>query len=267
MTRFLSLSSGSNGNCYYLGNDKVSMLIDFGIGGRTVGRRLASHDLSIKDVDMVLITHEHMDHIRYLGGFTEKFHKAVFTTAALHNVLDKHFCTVGKLGGCVRETTPGIETECMGVKFTPFSVPHDARDTVGYYIDFFGDTFTVATDVGYVTDDLVHYCSISQHLIVESNYDPGMLATGPYTPELKKRIMEEKGHLSNEQTADLLRRSWPKGLESVFLCHLSANNNTPSLAFESARTALNSVGGEQVTLYALPRREPSPLFIFDHTNS
>lgn len=266
MTKFISLSSGSNGNCYYLGNDRASLLIDLGIGGRTINRRLAAHDISLAKVDMVLVTHEHMDHIRYLGGFIERFHKVVFATQNLHKVLDWHFCTAGKLGGCVMETTPGVETECAGVKFTPFSVPHDARDTVGYYIDFFGDTFTFITDVGMVTEDAVHYCSMAEHLIVESNYDPGMLVTGPYTPQLKKRIMEEKGHLSNEQTADLIRRSYHKGLKSVFLCHLSANNNTPSLAFDSARSALNSVGGEDVTVYALPRREASPLFIFDGQN-
>ena len=263
MTKFVSLSSGSNGNCYYIGNDKVSLRIDFGIGGRTVNRRLGAHDISLSKVDMVLLTHEHMDHIRYLGGFTERFHKVVFATTALHKVLEHHFCTVGKLNGCVRETTPGVETECMGVKFTPFSVPHDARDTVGYYIDFDGQTFTFVTDVGMVTDDVVKYCRKAAHIIVESNYDPGMLDTGPYTPELKKRIKEEHGHLSNEQTADLLRRCYHDGLKSVFLCHLSANNNTPSLAFDSARAALNSVGGEEVTLYALPRREASPLFIFE----
>ena len=263
MTKFISLSSGSNGNCYYIGNEQVSLLIDVGIGGRTINRRLAGHDLSAAQVDMVLVTHEHMDHIRFLGGFTQKYKKAVFVTGELHKVLDRHFATAGRLDGYVRETTPGVQTECMGVKFTPFSVPHDARDTVGYYIDFFGETFTFVTDVGKVTDDVVKYCSISNRLIVESNDDPGMLVTGPYTPELKKRIAEEHGHLSNEQTADLLRRSWHSGLKSVFLCHLSANNNTPAIAFDSARAALNSVGGEEVTLCALPRREASPLFIFD----
>ena len=263
MIKFISLSSGSNGNCYYIGSEKASLLIDLGIGGRTINRRLNAHDISLSDVDMVLVTHEHMDHIRYLGGFTECFHKVVFATSNLRKVLDRHFCTAGKLDGYIKETTPGVETECMGVKFTPFSVPHDARDTVGYYIDFFGQTFTFVTDVGKVTDDVVKYCSKAAHLIVESNYDPGMLVTGPYTPELKKRIMEEHGHLSNEQTADLLRRSYHDGLKSVFLCHLSANNNTPSIAFDSARAALNSVGGDEVTLYALPRREASPLFIYD----
>lgn len=263
MIKFISLSSGSNGNCYYIGSEKVSLLIDLGIGGRTINRRLNAHDISLSDVDMVLVTHEHMDHIRYLGGFTERYHKVVFATSNLRKVLDRHFCTAGKINGYIKETTPGVETECMGVKFTPFSVPHDARDTVGYYIDFFGQTFTFVTDVGKVTDDVVKYCSKASHLIVESNYDPGMLVTGPYTPELKKRIMEEHGHLSNEQTADLLRRSYHDGLKSVFLCHLSANNNTSSIAFDSARSALNSVGGDEVTLYALPRREASPLFIYD----
>ena len=263
MVRFISLSSGSNGNCYYIGNESVSLLIDMGIGPRTVARRLAAHDIALGKVDMVLVTHEHMDHIRYLGGFTQRFKKTVFVTERLHAVLSKHFATVGKLDGYVRETNPGEEMECLGVKFTPFQVPHDARDTGGYYIDFFGETFTVVTDVGMVTDDVVNYCSKAQHIIIESNYDPGMLVTGPYTPELKKRIAEEHGHLSNEQTADLIKRCYHPELESVFLCHLSANNNTHSIAFESARAALNSVGGDEVTLYALPRREASPLFIYD----
>lgn len=263
MVRFISLSSGSNGNCYYIGSEKVSLLIDIGIGPRTVARRLAAHDIALNKVDMVLVTHEHMDHIRYLGGFTQRFQKTVFATKKLHSVLKKHFATEGKLDGFVRETEPGVETECCGIRFTPFQVPHDARDTVGYFIDFEGETFTFVTDVGMVTDDVVNYCRRSQHIIIESNYDPGMLVTGPYTPELKKRISEEHGHLSNEQTADLIKRSFHPELESVFLCHLSANNNTPSIAFESARAALNSVGGEEVTLYALPRRAASPLFIYD----
>ena len=263
MISFLSLSSGSNGNCYYIGSEKVSLLIDMGVAPRTAARRLAAHDISLGKVDFVLLTHEHMDHIRFLGGFTQRFQKTIFATKKLHAVLRKHFATAGKLDGFVRETDPCVETECLGVKFTPFPVPHDAHDTVGYYIDFMGETFTVVTDVGMVTDDVVKYCSMAQHLIIESNYDPGMLVTGPYTPELKRRIAEEHGHLSNEQTADLIKKAFHPGLESVFLCHLSANNNTPSLAFESARAALNEVGGEEVTLYALPRREASPLFIYD----
>ena len=263
MVSFISLSSGSNGNCYYIGNEKVSLLIDFGIGCRTAAKRLATRDIKLKDVDFVLVTHEHMDHIRYLGGFVERFQKVVFATANLHRVLDNHFCTVGKLTGFVKDTVPGVETECMGVKFTPFSVMHDARDTVGYHIDFFGETFTFITDIGQVTDEVIGYCRKAKHLIVESNYDVEMLWNGPYAESLKRRIVEDHGHLSNDQTAELLKRSFHEGLESVYLCHLSANNNTPAIAEKSARKALDSVGGEAVPVLALPRREASQVFSFE----
>ena len=263
MTRFVSLSSGSNGNCYYIGNDDVSFLIDVGIGGRTIRKRLAQLGIDVSTVDFVLVSHDHVDHIRYLGSFTEHYHKPLFATKELHRALDSHFCTRGRLYGCVKEIEAGVTTECLGVKFTPFRVPHDAHDTVGYYIDFFGTTFTFITDVGAVTDEVVDYCSKAAHLIVESNYDRDMLLNGPYPPELQRRIMNGHGHLSNGQTAELLRKVAGKDVQSVFLCHLSENNNTPELALQSASVALQEAGATHILLKALPRRTCSELFEFE----
>ena len=263
MTRFVSLSSGSNGNCYYIGNDDVSFLIDVGIGGRTIRKRLGLLGIDINDVDFVLVSHDHVDHIKYLGSFTEHYHKPVFATKELHRALDSHFCTRGRMYGCVKNTEAGVTSECLGVKFTPFRVPHDAHDTVGYHIDFFGTTFTFITDLGSVTDEVVSYCSMASHLIVESNYDPDMLQYGPYTAELKRRIRNGHGHLSNEQAADLIRSVAGKDVQSVFLCHLSENNNTPELALESASAALKDAGATHILLKALPRRTCSELFEFE----
>ena len=263
MTRFVSLSSGSNGNCYYIGNDDVSFLIDVGIGGRTIRKRLSLLGIDINDIDFVLVSHDHVDHIKYLGSFTEHYHKPVFATKELHVALDNHFCTRGKMYGCIKNVEAGVQAECLGVKFTPFRVPHDAHDTVGYHIDFFGTTFTFITDLGAVTDDVLKYCGMASHLIVESNYDPGMLATGPYTPELKRRIRNGFGHLSNDQTAELLRKVAGDDVQSVFLCHLSENNNTPELALESASAALKDAGATHILLKALPRRTCSELFEFE----
>ena len=263
MTRFISLSSGSNGNCYYIGNDDVSFLIDVGIGGRTIRKRLAQLGIDVSTVDFVLVSHDHVDHIRYLGSFTEHYHKPLFATKELHRALDSHFCTRGRLYGCVKEIEAGVTTECLGVKFTPFRVPHDAHDTVGYYIDFFGTTFTFITDVGAVTDEVVDYCSKAAHLIVESNYDRDMLLNGPYPPELQRRIMNGHGHLSNGQTAELLRKVAGKDVQSVFLCHLSENNNTTELARQSASAAQQEAGATHILLKALPRRTCSELFEFE----
>ena len=141
-------------------------------------------------------------------------------------------------------------------------MPHDAKDTVGFYIDFYGETFTFITDVGTVTDDVVYYSSKAKHLIIESNYDLDMLLRGKYTPELKNRIITGNGHLSNDQTASILKRAYNKDLKTVFLCHLSENNNTPEIAKRTAEEALKEVGGDSISVYPLPRRSASEIFEF-----
>lgn len=260
MVKFISLSSGSNGNSYYIGNDTTALLIDVGVGARTIKRRLAEHDLSVDSVKMVLVTHDHVDHIKHLGSFTERYGLPVFATEKLKRALSYHFCTRGRLGGCVRSLKLDERTEWEGVQFTPFQVPHDATETVGYYINFFGTKFTFLTDLGEPTDVAVKYASMADNLIVESNYDVDMLMRGDYTAALKMRIMQNNGHLSNEQTASLLKRAYHKSLKNIYLCHLSQNNNTPALAYESAKDALSSIGvkvGSDVMLYCLPRCEAS----------
>ena len=262
MVRFLSLSSGSNGNCYYFGNDRTAFLIDLGIGTRTVKKRLAEQGLSIDDIDAVFVTHDHFDHIKSLGTFTERYHKPVYLTRTLEQALRRNFCTAGRLKGCVRFLEEGKEAAVGdSLLITPFVVPHDATQTVGYHFTFDGERFTVMTDLGEVTDDAVRYASLADHLVVEANYDVDMLVTGSYPRELKERILMQHGHLSNEQAASLLRRACHEGLRDVYLCHLSANNNTPRLAFESAQKTLGSVGS-RASLHCLPRSSASELFTF-----
>lgn len=262
MVQFLSLSSGSNGNCYYFGNGRTAFLIDLGIGTRTVKKRLAEHGLSIDAVDAVFVTHDHFDHIRSLGTFTERYQKPVYVTRTLEQALRRNFCTAGRLKGCVRFLEEGSEVALAeDLHITPFVVPHDATQTVGYHFTFSGERFTVMTDLGEVTDDAVRYAALADHLIVESNYDVDMLVTGPYPKELKERILTQHGHLSNEQTSALLRRARHDGLRDVYLCHLSANNNTPSLAFEAAKKTLESMGS-RASLHCLPRSSASDLFTF-----
>lgn len=263
MTKFLSLSSGSNGNCYYLGNEKTALLIDMGIGGRTIKKRLAENGISLESVEMVLVTHDHIDHIKYLGSVASKLSVPVFATAKLTAALENHVCTKGYLSGCMRVMKKETFVEHRGVKFASFEVPHDATETVGYYIDFFGDKFVFMTDLGAVPNYAIDYCRLADHIILESNYDLDMLLQGSYTPELKRRIMEGHGHLSNEQCSDALKSIYNPKLKSIFLCHLSENNNTPERAYKSSADALSSIKvkiGEDVKLYCLPRRECSPLF-------
>lgn len=262
MVHFISLSSGSNGNCYYIGNGEKGILIDVGIGGRSVKKRLALNGIDIDNIRMVLVSHDHFDHIRSLGTFTQRFKKPVYATREVIRALETHYCTRGYMTGCTHALVPEQENVIDDVTIIPFRVPHDAADTVGYYIEFCGERFTFMTDIGAPTDEAVRYARMADHLIVEANYDVDMLMRGPYPPDLKMRIMQGHGHLSNEQMASLLRRSWHEGLRDIYLCHLSENNNTPRLALEAAREVVeeHSQGGKAPSLTALPRRDASELF-------
>lgn len=263
MVRFVSLSSGSNGNCYYIGNSESSIIIDFGIGARTVKKRLSGFGIDLDAVSLILVSHDHWDHIKSLGTYVERSHKPVYGTRELFQALEHHFSASGRIRSERHILEKGQTTTVCGFSITPFEVPHDAADTVGYHICSEGHRFTFMTDIGAPTDEAVYYASMADHLIVESNYDLQMLLNGPYTPELKARIRNGHGHLANDQTAVLLQRSWHSGLQDVFLCHLSEHNNTPALATASARQALDLVGGNGVRLVALPRKEPSRLFEWD----
>jgi phosphoribosyl 1,2-cyclic phosphodiesterase len=152
--------------------------------------------------------------------------------------------------------------EIAGMKVRYFVVPHDATQTVGYAIEVDGHRFVIMTDVGRMTDEAVEYARQADTVVVESNYDIDMLMSGPYTYELKMRIIQGCGHLSNDECASAIKRFWHDGLKNIFLCHLSENNNTHELAYKSAAGALRELGvpkGE-VYLRCLPRQYPSQMF-------
>jgi len=259
MVQFISLSSGSNGNCYYIGNGEKGILIDVGIGTRTVKKRLALHGIDVNSVQMVLVSHDHFDHIKSVGTFAQKYNKPVFSTRKILNALEKNFCTSGKLTGLKNVIKEGMENNVAGLKVTPFEVPHDATQTIGYHIDFDGVKITIMTDIGAVTDDAVKYGKEADYLIAESNYDMDMLMRGEYTKELKERIISGHGHLSNEENSHLLRLVNHEGLKAVYLCHLSGNNNSPELAYMQAKKTLESIGSG-ASLHCLPRSAASQIF-------
>ena len=142
-------------------------------------------------------------------------------------------------------------------------VPHDATQTVGYYIAAGDRKFVIMTDLGRMTDEALKYAGEADTVVLESNYDMDMLISGPYTHELKMRICQGHGHLSNDECANAIRGFYHPGLKNVFLCHLSEHNNTPELAYGSASAALKSAGAQDgtVLLRALPRQTPSGMII------
>ena len=262
MIRFMSFSSGSCGNCYYLGTEKGGILIDAGVSLRRVKKTLLDAGLTLDSFSAVLVTHDHLDHIRHLGSFCKRLSRPVYTSEQIHRALARHTFTAPTIGPCRKIMDEGQTVEIAGMKVRYFVVPHDATQTVGYAIEVEGRKFVIMTDVGRMTDEAVEYARQADTVVLESNYDMDMLMSGPYTYELKMRIVQGCGHLSNDECASAIRRFWHPGLRNIFLCHLSENNNTHQLAYQCSLEALQSLGVQKgtVALRCLPRQIPSQMF-------
>ncbi|PKP00541.1 MAG: MBL fold metallo-hydrolase [Bacteroidetes bacterium HGW-Bacteroidetes-8] len=256
--KFISLSSGSSGNSYYIGNSEVAILIDAGISTKNIRKRLSEHFVNIESLDLVLLTHDHYDHIKHLTTLTLRYNKPVYGTEMLLHSLENHYHTKDKLSGYKKMLEKEIPFVYKGVSITAFDVPHDASDSLGYHIDFLGERFTLITDLGRVTKRVVEYCKISHNIIIESNYDRTMLEGGGYSKSLIDRIRGGRGHLSNDETSEAIKEFYHPGIKNIFLCHLSDNNNTPELAYETSLRSLSEIGvivGTDVELFCLPRKE------------
>lgn len=253
---FFSLSSGSCGNCYYLGNSYYGILIDAGIGPRIIKKRLAEHGVKISSIMAVLITHDHYDHIKSVGHLGEKLHIPIYATREVHKGIRKNPLIQNTLNGSAKYIEKGKTFQIEDFRITPFDVPHDSNDNAGYFLEFGGQKMTLATDVGAITDEVANYVCKANQLVIESNYDEEMLRNGRYPWHLKRRITSGTGHLSNRQTAEFIANNFSTELRNIWLCHLSGDNNSPQLAFETTREQLSLKGievGQHVDLHILER--------------
>ena len=239
--KFISLASGSSGNCYYIGTEKYGILIDAGIAVRTIKKSLKEVGIGMETIRAVFVTHDHADHIKAVGGLGEKLHIPVYTTARIHEGINKSH----------------IES---------FEVPHDGTDNVGYCIEIDGKVFSFLTDLGEITPTAAKFIRKANYLILEANYDDEMLRMGTYPQYLKERITSRTGHMSNIATAEFLAENITEDLKYIWLCHLSKDNNHPELAYKTVEWKLKSKGilvGKDVQLCALKRSTPSDLYEFD----
>ncbi len=264
--KFISLASGSSGNCYYLGTDTYGILIDAGIGIRTIKKLLKEFHIPIDTIKGVFITHDHADHIKAVGHLGEKLNIPIYTTSLIHEGINKSYCMTEKL-----HTSAHILEKQQPLKFHDFTiesfeVPHDGTDNVGYCIEIAGKTFSFLTDLGEITETAAHYICKANYLILEANYDEEMLRMGPYPRHLKERIFGNNGHMSNADTAEFLAENITEHLQHIWLCHLSKDNNHPELAYKTVEWKLKCKGilvGKDVQLTALKRNTPSDVYIFD----
>lgn len=270
--RFKSFSSGSCGNCYFLGifNEieacEAGVLIDAGFSPRRLKKELEREGLCFDDFAGLLITHDHNDHIRSLGSYCKHVRKPVWTPPELAGALSRHFITGEYYGPCRQTLSPGWNDIVPGrIRAQYFAVPHDASCTFGYALLLDSHKFVIMTDIGRMVPQALSFARQADTVVIESNYDLDMLRHGPYPKDLQDRICGGHGHLSNDECAQALRDFVHPGLRNIFLCHLSEHNNTPELAYETNSSVLRACWADADSriprLCPLPRMTPSPLFI------
>jgi len=264
--KFMSLASGSSGNCYYLGYGDHGILIDAGIGIRTIKKHLKDVGIPIDSIQAVFVTHDHADHIKAVGHLGEKYHIPIYTTARVHEGINKSYCITEKLRTSIRYLEKEVTMQLGYFNITSFEVPHDGTDNVGYCIEINGKIFSFVTDLGEITPLASLYIKKADYLILEANYDEEMLKMGPYPIYLKQRISGKNGHLSNTAAADFLAENISEKLKYIWLCHLSKDNNHPELACKTVEFKLRNKGiivGKDVQLLALKRNTPSELYLLE----
>ncbi|MBE9584208.1 MBL fold metallo-hydrolase [Mucilaginibacter sp. JRF] len=220
-----ALNSGSNGNCYYVGNEHEAVLIDVGISCREVERRMARLGLNMGKVKAIFISHEHSDHISGLAVLCRKYKLPVYITPGtmLHGRL---------MLDCVMNFTDHQPVNIGSLNITPFSKLHDAADPYSFVVSNGNITIGIFTDLGAVCANLTRYFKLCHAAFLEANYDEQMLDSGRYPYFLKKRIRGGKGHLSNAQALQLFIEHRPPFMSHLLLAHLSKDNNSPELAHE-----------------------------------
>ena len=245
--RLVVFASGSSGNCALVQGGGRNILLDAGLSARRIRAALEGEGLTPALLDGIFITHEHSDHIAGLGVFLRQFPVPVFAAGMTADALRRAY---PEAGPCLRTLTPErpLSLGCMTV--TAFPTSHDAVQSVGYRVEADGAALAAATDTGCVTDGMLRYLTGADTALIEANHDLAMLLGGPYPAYLKKRILSDRGHLSNAECTWLAAVLAQRGARQIVLGHLSQNNNLPDLA---RRTVARALEGTGAALYVAPR--------------
>lgn len=269
MLRFISFGSGSSGNCYYLLSEEGGLLIDAGIGVRTIKKAFRDYGLDLNSIRAILVTHDHFDHVSSVGSLSYQLSLPVYATKLVHEGIKRNYHVGRKIEEINKHfIEKGQQIDLAGFTITPFDVPHDSKDNVGFCIERRSATFCVITDIGHITDCIKSYISKATHMVIEANHDEEMLRMGPYPTILKDRISGGRGHLSNKLCGLAIAENMGEGLRNIWLCHLSEENNHPQLALKTVETILEENGkrvGERLSIEVLRRRTPTGIFDLEST--
>jgi phosphoribosyl 1,2-cyclic phosphodiesterase len=261
--RFLSIASGSGGNCTYIGSDDTHILVDTGISCKKILAGLAGAELKGEDLNGILITHEHIDHIAGLGVLSRKYGLPIYASAGTIHAI-QHTGSLGEIDASLfHEIQPDQDFTVGDLTVKPFAISHDAAEPLGYRVDSEKASVAVCTDLGVYTDYTVSRLQKLDAILLEANHDIRMLQVGPYPYSLKQRIMGEKGHLSNESSGRLLGEILHDEMKQILLGHLSKENNLPDLAYEAVRLEItmgdNPYDADDFPIAVADRDQPSKM--------
>lgn len=235
--RICPIASGSKGNSVFVSCKNLSLLIDAGLSGVEIEKRLKATGISPESLDAIVVTHEHSDHVKGVGVLSRRYNIPVYMNRQTREAAPK----IGRLAG-LEWFQCGTPFMIDGLEIDPFTTSHDAADPAGLTLSYKSTKIGIATDMGAATGlvkQRLKHCAL---LYIESNHDPDMLIKGPYPWPLKQRIRGRQGHLSNEDAAALLKELAGKELKHVILAHLSEKNNTPEKALQAAQEVLTPFG-------------------------
>ncbi len=261
MMELCSIASGSSGNCIYVGTDDTHIMIDAGISGKRIENGLNSIGLKTSELQGILITHEHSDHISGLGVVARRYGIPMYATEGTVEAI-KRIPSVGKIDELLfRPIEAGKDFTIGDMKIEPIAISHDAAEPVAYIVRQGDKSMGVITDLGIYDDNIVERLQGLDVLLLEANHDVHMLQAGRYPYPLKQRILSERGHLSNESSGRLLGKVLHDNFKAVVLGHLSQENNYASLAYETVRLEVslgdNPYKGDDFPIYVADRSEVS----------
>ena len=258
-----SIASGSSGNCICVGNDRSHVMIDAGVSGKRIEAGMNTYDYTTPDMDGILITHEHSDHIMGLGVIARKYGLPIYATKGTVDAILTS-SSVGKIDtGLFHVIEAGVEFAVGDLTIMPMSISHDAADPVAYLLTDGTRRIGVVTDLGVYNEEIIRQMQGLDAVLLEANHDINMLQVGSYPYPLKQRILGEKGHLSNEASGQLLGRILHDNMKHILLGHLSKENNYAQLAYETVRLEIslgdNPYRGNDFPIEVARRDGPSGL--------
>lgn len=261
--KLCSLASGSSGNCTYLSSNGTGFLIDAGISYKSIFNNLRSVGICTSTIKALLITHEHSDHIKCAGVVSRKLNIPIYANVNTWEAMEP---CLGKINpDNVKVFKTGEEFEIDDVLINSFNISHDAVEPVGFCFQAGDMKIGLATDLGYFSDEIRDNLKGSDFVLLEANHDEEMLKAGSYPYFLKRRILSEIGHLSNEAAGQAACALVESGAGKIMLGHLSKENNFPQLAYETVKSAMEIKGikvGRDVDLNLAPRSTASRVFMW-----